>query len=65
MIATINGKRYRIQFSYRFGYGGKPINERFRGISACAIVQDGEPFIVSVGSAVCSLSDQWSRREGS
>jgi hypothetical protein len=62
--ATINGKRYRIEFSYRFGRNGRPIGPGVRGTSSCAIVQDDDLHAVAIGTAVCSLSDQWSRQRG-
>jgi hypothetical protein len=76
MRATINGRLYRIEFSYRRRAGKKATlarNSPIEGLSSCAIVCDGyadgfnaadSPRFVSVGSAVCSSSDNWSRTIG-
>jgi hypothetical protein len=67
MLAVIDGIRYRVEFSYRRKVGKHPSiarNSPVEGLTACAIVRDEEPFLVSVAAAMCSAGDKWSRREG-
>lgn len=74
MTATINGKRYRIEFSYRRRTGKKASlarNSPIEGLSACAIVSDGgaggyapNAPVVAVAASVCSAGDNWSRAAG-
>ena len=69
MECTVNGKTYLVQFRYRTRrgnhaglYGGALIN----GVTVCVICgQDrkGRPF-VAIGTAVCTLMDQWVQRAG-
>lgn len=73
MIALVNGRAYRVEFSYRRRSGKRPTlarNSPIEGLTACAIVLDGPleyedpPGLVAVAAALCSAGDNWSRREG-
>lgn len=76
MNVEINGRAYRIEFSYRRSAEriGKP--KTMGGVSACAIVGDGSAFdspsrqsdndpprFIALGAVVCGSADRWVRRD--
>src|SRR5580692_2417942 len=67
MTAQVEGRAYRVEFSYRRREGKRATlarNSPIEGVTCCAIVADDEPRLISVAAAVCSAGDNWSRREG-